>query len=401
MPDIKTIAVVGGGPAGAFFAATLAAAGKRIILFEEKSAWEKPCGGGITHKALTLWPFLADAQVQRNWVRECELISPSGRRVSFPLKDPVAIFSRRVLNGLLLERARQAGADIRCERVVGVEEWDKAWRIAAGGTNCEADYLVIAAGARTKFRSQFSAPLAPEDLMATCGYYIPARSDLMQIQFLAGLHGYIWIFPRADHYSAGICGKLRDNNTAALRRLLEQSLRELRVDFRGAQFYAHVLPSLRASSLRRLSVRGPDWAMIGDAAGFVDSITGEGLYYALRSAELLSQSVLSGKPESYPARLREDFLPELEVAARIADRFYTGRWMGEGVIERMVQFTSHSGSFRALMSDMFAGTQGYADLRRRLYRTLPAMLAESLASALRLPSARSEVRPGSSLERTG
>ncbi len=62
-----------------------------------------------------------------------------------------------------------------------------------------------------------------------------------------------------------------------------------------------------------------------------------------------------------------------------------GRWMGEPVIERMVQFVRNSRSFRGLMADLFAGTQGYLDLQRRLYRTLPAMLAESLASALKLP----------------
>jgi len=56
------------------------------------------------------------------------------------------------------------------------------------------------------------------------------------------------------------------------------------------------------------------------------------------------------------------------------------------VIERMVQFTASSPSFRTLMCDMFAGTQGYSNLRRRLYRTLPAMLAEGLANALHLPS---------------
>jgi hypothetical protein len=58
--------------------------------------------------------------------------------------------------------------------------------------------------------------------------------------------------------------------------------------------------------------------------------------------------------------------------------------MGEAVTERMVQFTAHSPRFRQLMSDMFGGSQGYLDLRKRLYRTLPAMLAESAISALGL-----------------
>ena len=393
--DSGLIAVVGGGPAGALTAVSLARAGRRVTLFEEKLAWEKPCGGGLTHKALVEWPFLARASVERNWVRNCELISSSGRRVTFHLKEPVAIFSRYVLNGLLLNRATDAGAQLVHDRVLGIERRGQRWHLHGSGSSWEADYVVIAAGARNAFRTQFCRAFAPEDLMITAGYYIPGRGQRMQIQFLHDLHGYIWIFPRADHFSAGICGKMHAMSATALRSLLEQTLRRLGLDYEGTQFYSHILPSLRASTLSQTPVSGPGWAMVGDAAGFVDPITGEGLYYALRSADLLSQVLLANQPESYPEKLRQDFLPELEIAARMADRFYTGRWMGEAVIERTLQFTAGSPSFRALLSDLFAGTQTYSTLRSRLYHTLPRMLAESLASVLRLPMgyAAEEDRP--------
>src|SRR5215467_1384385 len=107
---LKRVAIVGGGPAGAFAAAQLARAGLGISLFDEKLAWEKPCGGGLTDKALARWPFLRNAQADRNWISHCELISPSGRKVSFQLERQIAIFSRKVLNGLLLNRAAEAGA---------------------------------------------------------------------------------------------------------------------------------------------------------------------------------------------------------------------------------------------------------------------------------------------------
>lgn len=382
----KPIAIVGGGPAGALAAAQLGGAGCEVVLFDEKLAWEKPCGGGITHKALVEWPFLSEAQVQRNWVNQCELISPSGDRVRFQLDRPIAIFSRRVLNGLLLDRARTAGTEVVRDRVVRVSGGPGSWVLETNTGRRRAGFVVIAAGARNAFRAQFSLPFSPGDLMVTAGYYIPGSSSLMQIQFLPKLHGYVWLFPRSDHFSTGICAKMGGPSTGELRRMLEAWLDQAGLEFQGTQFYSHVLPSPSLRCLRRAPVSGAGWAMIGDAAGFVDPITGEGLYYALRSAELLARAVLAGRPESYPALLRRDFLPELEMAARVADRFYAGRWMGDSVIERMVQFTAQSGSFRALMCDLFAGTQGYQDLRRRLYRSLPAMLAESLASALRLPA---------------
>jgi flavin-dependent dehydrogenase len=398
--ELNTIAIVGGGPAGAVAATLLAQAGRGVTLFDEKLAWEKPCGGGVTHKALVNWPFLADANVERNWVSECELIAPSGRRVSFHLEQPIAIFCRRVLNGLLLDRARQAGVGIIRDRIVRIDRRGNCWYLQSSRSSWEADYLIIAAGARNIFRKQLASAFTPEDLMVTVGYFIPGRSQLMQIQFLHDLHGYIWIFPRTDHFSAGICGKMHARSTAEFRKLLERSLEDFGLDYKSAEFYSHVLPSLTAETLCGAPVDGEGWAMIGDAAGFVDPITGEGLYYAMRSAEVLSQALLAGRPESYRELLRQDLLPELELAAKMADRFYTGRWMGDTVLERTIQFTASSPSFRLLMSDMFAGTQGYRDLRRRLYRTLPRMLAESLASALSLPTGEHGVEADSHEELT-
>src|SRR5579884_2783986 len=106
--NMKTqrIAVIGGGPAGAMAAAELARAGREVVLFDEKLAWEKPCGGGLTDKALTRWPFLCEAQVEQNWITDCELIAPSGRTACFRLGRQIAIFSRFALNGWLLDRAR-------------------------------------------------------------------------------------------------------------------------------------------------------------------------------------------------------------------------------------------------------------------------------------------------------
>jgi flavin-dependent dehydrogenase len=388
---IDRVAIIGGGPAGSYVAAELARVGRNVLLIDEKLAWEKPCGGGITHKALMRYPFLREAQVERNWVDRCELISPARQRVCFSLNQPIPIFSRRVLNGFLLERAKAAGAEIRKARVTRIRGTAGNWRLQMTAGVVDADYIVLAAGARNPFRAQFSSPFAPSDLMATAGYYVSGSSACMQLQFLPGLHGYIWIFPRKDHYSAGICGKLGGMSTAELRRLLETNLSAAGFNFSNAKFYSHVLPSLSASTLRHSAVSGPGWAMVGDAAGLVDPITGEGLYYALRSAELLALASLQNDPESYSCLLEQQILPELEMAARVADRFFTGEWMGEPVPEMMVHYTKTSERFRQLMCDLFAGSQGYQDLRQRLYRTLPAIAAESAVRALGLRRERSRM----------
>jgi flavin-dependent dehydrogenase len=384
MLNADSIAVIGGGPAGALAAAHLAAAGASVLLFDEKLAWEKPCGGGITLKALSHFPFLDEANPDRHSIHRCQLRSPGGKHALFDLEQPVAIFSRRVLNGLILERAQRAGAIIRQEHVTSINGAAGNWRLRTTAEEYDASFLILAAGARTILRGRFAEPFSPNDLMMTAGYFIPGSGEQMEIEFVRGLHGYIWVFPRMDHFSTGICAKFTGSTTHALRCMLDESLSKAGLDIAGAHFYAHILPSLRARTFRSSPFCGEGWAMIGDTAGFVDPITGEGLYYALRSGELLSEALLSGKPASYAARVREDFLPELELAAAMSSRFFKGTWRGQPIIDRMVDLTASSAAFQALMRDLFSGAQGYLDLRRRLFRTLPKMLAESLANALQL-----------------
>lgn len=382
MPVNKTILIIGGGPAGALAAAELARNGRNVLLFDEKLAWEKPCGGGLTDKAIARWPFLREVPVERNWIDHCELISASGKKVSFRLDRQIAIFSRFHLNGLLLERARDAGAQIIRERILEIGGGPGAWRLKSSGGEYEGDFVVLASGARNSFHKQFRPALGPENFVVAVGYYIPGAGQAVQIKFLKDLHGYIWIFPRTDHFSAGICGRMQGKSTAELRRILETYLSDIGLPPEGAQFYAHIIPSLSVDALREMKFAGEGWAMIGDAAGFVDAITGEGLYYALRSAELCAQALLTDAPEKYPARVQVEFLGELERASRIANRFYSGEWMGGNVIERMLQLTARSSRFRDVMRDLFAGSQEYSNLKQRVYRSLPRIAAEALGSVL-------------------
>ncbi|MGH9394103.1 MAG: hypothetical protein ACRD1E_08030, partial [Terriglobales bacterium] len=216
--------------------------------------------------------------------------------------------------------------------------------------------------------------------MATAGYYLPLEllpwpRQRMAIAFLPGLEGYIWSFPRGDHASVGICGPLGAPPTAALRQRLEHWLDQRGIAWRGAPFYSHLLPAPAAGGLRGASFEGTapaPWARVGDAAHLVDPITGEGLYYALRSGELLAQAWArpGGAGASYSERLRRELVPELEAAAAIAQRFYRGRFLGDTVLERMSLFGQRSARFRQLLCDLFSGSQGYLGLRRRLYRQL-------------------------------
>src|ERR1700758_417515 len=109
---MRQIAIVGGGPAGAMCGERLARSGYDVTLYDEHLAWEKPCGGGLTHKAILAYPFLLNNTTPKKLIRDIELISSGGHRARLTLSHPIVIYARATLNGLLLERAEAAGCRI-------------------------------------------------------------------------------------------------------------------------------------------------------------------------------------------------------------------------------------------------------------------------------------------------
>jgi len=384
---MRDIAIVGGGPAGALCGERLAAAGFHVSIYDEHLAWEKPCGGGLTPKALVAYPFLREGPQPKKIVSECELIASSGQRALLSLDRPIVIYSRKILNGLLLERAVAAGCEVVRARVTQVNTAGKQVRLTAAGREILADFVVLAAGARNPLLPG-TTPLCPQDLELTVGYFVPVAADAIKIKFLSRFSGYIWSFPRSDHLSVGICGRLAPGGTRAMKEHLHAFLESEGISRQGAEFYSHVLPSPRVDTLRRRRVVGANWGLVGDAAAWVDPLTGEGLHYALRSGNLLADALAEGSPESYPARVRREFAADFEFAVHAARRLFTGNFLGGAVTTRMIQFVRRSPAFCALMRDVFSGAQDYRSLKRRLWLQLGLTMSEICGSFFRPAPAR-------------
>jgi len=382
------IAIVGGGPAGALCGERLASAGFSVSIYDEHLAWEKPCGGGLTQKALRAYPFLSQGPQPKRFVSACELVSSSGKRALLSLDRPIVIYSRKILNGLLLDRAAAAGCEIIRARVTQVDTNGSGVRLAAGGREARADFVVLAAGARNPLLPG-TTPLTQQDLDITVGYFVPIPSDRIIVKFLSKFAGYIWSFPRSDHLSVGICGRLTPGCTRAMKDHLHRFLDAERIPWEGASFYSHVLPSPQVDTLRRRPVVGRNWGLVGDAAAWVDPLTGEGLHYALRSGHLLADALAEGRPDSYPARVRREFAADFEFAVHAARRLFSGSFLGGAVTTRMIQFVRRSPAFCALMRDLFSGSQDYRTLKRRLWSQLGLTLGEIFQSFFRPAPAHS------------
>lgn len=382
---MKHVAVLGGGPAGSYAAERLARSGLQVTLLDEKLAWEKPCGGGITYKAYRRYPFLLENDTPKQLVRDAWIAAPEAGAARMTLREPLVIYSRYDLNAMLLKRAEQAGSRIEKTRVLGLERQLNRWRLKTRHGDLEADYCIVATGARNPLR-EVGTQLSPADTMLALGYYVPACQSHLDIQFLRDLEGYIWIFPRQGHLSTGICGK--GEPAQRLRTRLEEYLRAKEIDYTKGRFYSHLLPSLETPAWRTNRIAGDGWMAVGDAAGLVDPITGEGLYYAVRSADLAAETLIHDQhPVSelahvYRRVLARDFIEDLAFGAQIARRVFRGRFLFRSVPARMVEFIRRSPRFRELMQDLFAGTQPYLTLKQRLLKNLNGTLHEIVMSFL-------------------
>ena len=366
------VAVVGAGPAGALLALHLARDGAAVTLFDASHPREKPCGGGVTARALALLPDApADDPLPGRRVLACRFESGEGRAVEIALARPVVVASRLELDGWLLRRAIAAGARHVGARVTAVA----GDGVTAAGAFHPCDVVVGADGAGSLVRRTFLAPTPPTRLLMAAGWFSPGSAPML-VRFVPGLAGYLWLFPRPDHVGVGICAPLAAVPTRDLVARLEREVaRSFPALARGpdAGPYAHTIPSPSpdASSIREIG--GERWALVGDAAALADPITGEGIYYALRSAALLAETLREdGSASRYPRRALDDFGADLLKAAALHRRFYT-----PGFAARMIRYAARSGSIREVLGDLVLGGQGYVGLKRRLVRAGPRFALES------------------------
>jgi flavin-dependent dehydrogenase len=373
------VAVVGAGPAGALAAYHLAKDGAAVSLFDPTHPREKPCGGGLTGKALELLPQApAEDPLPARWVDRCRFESGDGEAVTLALGRPVAIAARRELDAWILRRAVAAGAVHVPQRVVAVD--GAGGLTTADGRWRTFDLLVGADGAGSLVRRTLLGPTPPSRLMMAAGWFAPGSSEML-VRFIPPLAGYAWVFPRRDHVGVGICAPLGAPPT---RELLDRLDREVARSFPalardpGGARYAHTIPSPSADPASIAEIAGERWALLGDAAALADPITGEGIYSALRSATTLAETLRDGAgPRGYAARLLEEFGRDLLKAAAIHGRFYA-----PGFTRRMIAYAARSRAVAGVLADLVLGAQGYLELKRRLLRVLPRFAWESALSSV-------------------
>jgi geranylgeranyl reductase family protein len=307
--------VVGAGPAGSLSAHQLARAGASVLLLDRaRFPRDKPCGGGLSYRAVRLLPFPVDPVVERV-VYGVEFRFRHGRGVLRRSRVPLVLMTRRRrLDAYLAEHAAAAGAEFRQEaKVTAVEADADRAVVTVGRERLEAAMVVGADGANgVTARALGLDGRRAYTVALEANVDSPARlrpdSAVIDLGSLPG--GYGWVFPKAGHANVGVWAWTAEG--PRLRAHLAELCRRHGYDERSLHDLKGYRLPLRAgtTALSRGRV-----LVVGDAAGLVDPFTGDGIYEAVLSGRLAADAaleVLAGRAadlRSYSQRLNATLAP--------------------------------------------------------------------------------------------
>ena len=396
------IAIIGAGPAGAMAAARLARAGASIALFDPSHPREKPCGGGLTGRALALVSEIIDIHSLPAVVVKSATVEGAERSAHVALIDRGAtpdssllVVSRAVFDRALADAAIAAGARLVPEKVVDLAHRGPRTTVRTDRGEYEFDQVLGADGATSVVRKKLARPFARAQLSVAAGFFVHgSTASNIAVKTTSQQPGYLWSFPRTDHLAVGICAAADHHATASHLRAQSAAWIERHGLHRNTRLtpYSWPIPSIGYQRRREISLGGQGWMLLGDAAGLVDPLTREGIYYALASgqwaADALVEAAGSRAAARYADKVLSDIQPELARAARLSRLFFTPAFSS-----LLVRALEESESIRDVFVDLVGGVQPYCGLRRRLLATRQWTLA---ARAIRMV-----LRPGFAGTMTG
>jgi geranylgeranyl reductase family protein len=394
------VAIIGGGPAGAMAAARLARGGATVLLFDHSHPREKPCGGGLTARAIALVDDLVDLHTLPAVTIRSAIVEPPANldapeavqypgsrsaRVDLIARGPGAesslvVISRAVFDRALVRAAVVAGSTFIAEKVKAISRERGKLRVLTRSATYMADFVIGADGANSLVRKTFSRPFNRSQISVAGGCFVHgATSSDIVIKCVREQPGYLWSFPRPDHLALGVCAPADTRVSSS--RLQQQSLAWLRrkgIDSgHRLDWYGWPIPSVTARDSSGAPLAGEGWMLLGDAAGLVDPLTREGIYYALQSGHWAREALAAGvarAPRTYTERVSDQVYPELDRAAQLSTIFFSCRF-APLFVKALIQ----SEAIRNVFRDLIAGVQPYKGLRRRLLATREWKLAGEAA----------------------
>ena len=394
------VIVAGAGPAGATAAARLAAAGVRVLLLERAPLpRNKPCGGGLSARVLTRFPWVREifSGIDTHNVSDLHLEGPSGGVFRMRSPTPAVLLIRRIeFDDALARRAMAAGAALEAPVEIGQasEDADAVTLRARDGRVFRAPIVIAADGVnsviarRLGLNPGWPASHLALDMMEEAPVQhlrATAPGTLSVFYGFGGAHGYAYVFPKVAHVNVGVG-------------YLLSYFRE-RVDLAPYDLQQHFVTSLRTRGMVDgeshrefftpflIPVGGPlsttaagRVLLAGDAGGFVNGFSAEGIYYAMVTGELAASAVLAAREGGavsagrarrlYVRAWRREIGAELRDSVLIQRYLFRTRERMDGVVAA----ANARPEFSQWLVDYASGRLSYQQARRRLVTRFPKLV---------------------------
>ena len=366
------VVIVGAGPAGATLAYELAQANTRVLLLEKDGLPRyKACAGGINVRAANLLGFDIAPVVER---------VVSGARLSYRFDYTLTrlyhqsityMVKRDRFDHLLAERAQDAGAELADnQKVVRLETQGGKTKVCTRSDTFLTGVVVGADGANSIVARElgldkdFYYGLGLEAEVGVSPEYLSRWDDLMGLDLGTIPGGYGWLFPKSDHVSIGVAGQVRFASR------LKPYLNQLLDSYGLAESQVkHLRGALMPVRKRGTPITGERGLLIGDAAGLIDAVTGEGIYYAIRSAQLAAAAItesLGGELShlaDYEKAVDVELMPELGVT-RALERLFT--WLGTGTPRLFFKLVVERERVWRALCRIIRGEKSYVGVKQKL-----------------------------------
>ena len=398
MPEIVDVAVVGAGPAGSAAAIRLGVAGLRVMLLEKAKSFprEKPCGGGITARALDRLPFVREAlaEVSTNALSAMYLESPDGTGMEYrdPHGAPILYLVRRIdFDAALFRRASAVATEVALGATVtsmvtdsgGVtlgcsdgREFRARMVIGADSANSVTARL---SGLRTGVvHGQFAVDMMEETPYTELD--TPHRDRVTLLLSLDASYGYGYIFPKQTHINLGfgsgpeyfvehVRGRAKEHHLAFVEQMKHRGFAS--GESRPENYRAFPIPI--SGPLERTYTNRV--LLAGDAAGMVNAFSAEGIYFAMVSGDLAARAAIDAVAANrfddrqlsrYQTAWEREIGGELRHSVRIQRRLFTE----PGRVDSLMRRAQADPDLLRLLCGYAMGFATYEQLRGHMARVV-------------------------------
>ncbi|MEM1370287.1 MAG: geranylgeranyl reductase family protein [Cyanobacteria bacterium P01_H01_bin.15] len=322
--------VVGAGPAGATAAYHLAKLNRSVLLIEKAALpRHKPCGGGVSPAVAQWFDFDFESviesritQVRYSWKQDDAIVSSLGK------VEPMWMVKRNAFDHLIAQQAEAQGAQILSEtEVTGIQDQGEQWQVQTSGDTYQGRYLVAADGVKGPLADWLGFKGFKQFPSASLEIKTDVTTEQQQtayFDFGTVKNGYIWNFPKVDGFTISASFLRGRGKPAELKKQIFNYAEQFGLTPSQGQFYEYEVNLWQDNQ----SLDRGRALLVGEAAGVLDPLTGEGnrpaIFTGVTAASAIAKA-LDGDAQAlsgYSETIASEWGTEMVLANRLAGLFY-------------------------------------------------------------------------------